>query len=278
MIMICALYTPNVFVYIHITVIIVMIWLMYKEIVKPPAPIVLSLNLVCTLVASLVGLMASLVTTNRIQHCFNVPIDSYHEFLLLFYCCVLLEIKLTTTTTMSTMAWSLLYQRDFFVNSYDIHEHNTGSSKYLHLPLVYSNHSKSSIRYQGFFIWNKILTADINSDNIRNIFQDHAENGRVLSCNLRRWSKIISVLLFAYNCTAAAALLIYSTWIVHQITEPLEPLGCSSSHLPLYNIWCYWCVIGGASTVSMIIFLFVGSILGYVIRCIPILGWPSSGE
>ena len=46
MIMICALYTPNVFVCIHITVIIVMIWLMYKEIVKPPASIVRSLNLV----------------------------------------------------------------------------------------------------------------------------------------------------------------------------------------------------------------------------------------
>ena len=43
-------------------------------------------------------LMASLVTTSRMQQCFNVPIDSYHEFLLLFYCCVLLEIKLTTTT------------------------------------------------------------------------------------------------------------------------------------------------------------------------------------
>ena len=44
-----------------------------------------------------VSLMASLVTTSRMQQCFNVPIDSYHEFLLLFYCCVLLEIKLTTT-------------------------------------------------------------------------------------------------------------------------------------------------------------------------------------
>ena len=43
---ICALYTPNVFVYIHHTVVIVMIWLMYKEIVKPPAPIFRSLNLV----------------------------------------------------------------------------------------------------------------------------------------------------------------------------------------------------------------------------------------
>ena len=43
------------------------------------------------------SLMASLVTTSRMQQCFNVPIDSNHEFLLLFYCCVLLEIKLTTT-------------------------------------------------------------------------------------------------------------------------------------------------------------------------------------
>ena len=34
------------------------------------------------------------VTTSRMQQCFNVLIDIYHEFLL-FYCCVLLEIKLT---------------------------------------------------------------------------------------------------------------------------------------------------------------------------------------
>ena len=67
MIMICALYTPNVFEYIHITVTIVMIWLMYKEIVKPPAPIVRSLILVMYLVARLMSLMASLVTTNRMQ-------------------------------------------------------------------------------------------------------------------------------------------------------------------------------------------------------------------
>ena len=51
--------------------------------------------------ASLMSLMASLVTTSRMQQCFNVLIDSYQEFLLLFYCCVLLEIKLTTTTTTS---------------------------------------------------------------------------------------------------------------------------------------------------------------------------------
>ena len=32
------------------------------------------------------------------QQCCDVLIDIYHEFFLLFYCCVLLEIKLTTTT------------------------------------------------------------------------------------------------------------------------------------------------------------------------------------
>ena len=51
--------------------------------------------------------MASLVTTSRMQQCFNVLIDIYHEFLLLFYCCVLLEIKLTTTTTTQGL-WTLL--------------------------------------------------------------------------------------------------------------------------------------------------------------------------
>ena len=49
-------------------------------------------------VASSMSLMASLVTTSRMQQCFNVFIDIYHEFLLLFYCCVLFEIKPTTTT------------------------------------------------------------------------------------------------------------------------------------------------------------------------------------
>ena len=37
-------------------------------------------------------------TTSRKQQCFNVLIDIYREFLLLFYCCFLLEIKLTATT------------------------------------------------------------------------------------------------------------------------------------------------------------------------------------
>ena len=58
--------------------------------------------LVYILVGSLMSLMASLVTTSRMQQCFNVPIDNYHEYMLLFYFCVLLEIKLTTTTTTTT--------------------------------------------------------------------------------------------------------------------------------------------------------------------------------
>ena len=49
--------------------------------------------------ARLMSLIASLVTISRMQQCLNVLIDIYHEFILLFYCCVPLEIKLTTTTT-----------------------------------------------------------------------------------------------------------------------------------------------------------------------------------
>ena len=66
--------------------------------------------------------------------------------------------------TMSIMAWSLLYLRDFFVNNHDIHKHNTQISNHLILPPVHSNLSKSSIRYQGVIIWNKILKADTNLD------------------------------------------------------------------------------------------------------------------
>ena len=55
------------------------------------------------------SLMASMVTTSRMQQCSNVLIDIYHEFLLLFYCCVLLEIKLTTTTIDGSMRVRLHY-------------------------------------------------------------------------------------------------------------------------------------------------------------------------
>ena len=40
--------------------------------------------------------MAYLVTTHRMQPCFNVHPNIYKVFLLLFHCCILLEIKLTT--------------------------------------------------------------------------------------------------------------------------------------------------------------------------------------
>ena len=103
------IYVHSIFLmclYIYISQLLVTKWLTYKEIVNPsappppppPPPPHISLLLWCTLVASLMSLMASLVTTSRMQQCFNVLIDIYHEFLLLFYCCVLLEIKLTTTT------------------------------------------------------------------------------------------------------------------------------------------------------------------------------------
>ena len=46
-----------------------------------PTPYFALQILLCTLVASLMSLMASLVTTSRMQQCFNVLIDIYHEFL-----------------------------------------------------------------------------------------------------------------------------------------------------------------------------------------------------
>ena len=45
--------------------------------------------------------MASLETTSRMQQCFNILINIYHEFILLFYWCVLLEIQLNTTITIT---------------------------------------------------------------------------------------------------------------------------------------------------------------------------------
>ena len=45
--------------------------------------------------------MASQLTTNRMQR-FNVLTDIYKIFLLLFYCSILLEIKLTITATAAT--------------------------------------------------------------------------------------------------------------------------------------------------------------------------------
>ena len=57
-----------------------------------------------SLVASLMSFMASLVTTSRMQQCPDVLIDIYHEFLLLFYCRVLLEIKLAAAAAAAAAA------------------------------------------------------------------------------------------------------------------------------------------------------------------------------
>ena len=76
-----------------------------------------------------------------------------------------------TLCTMSIMAWSLLYLRDFFVNNYGIHEHNTRIANYLHVPPVLSDLSKSSIQYQCVMIWDKISKADMNSDASELIFK-----------------------------------------------------------------------------------------------------------
>ena len=65
---------------------------------KPPTSI-FALQILCALVASLISPTASLVTTNTIRQCFNVLTDIYEVFLLLFHCCILLEIKLTTIAT-----------------------------------------------------------------------------------------------------------------------------------------------------------------------------------
>ena len=42
-------------------------------------------NTCCIMVASLISLMATLVTTSRVQQCFDVLIDICHEFLFLFF-------------------------------------------------------------------------------------------------------------------------------------------------------------------------------------------------
>ena len=54
------------------------------------------------------SLMASLVTTNRMQQWFNVLTDIYHELLLLFHFCIVLKIKFSITTT-TTKTWTKLF-------------------------------------------------------------------------------------------------------------------------------------------------------------------------
>ena len=55
---------------------------------------------------------ASLVTTYRLQQCFNVFPDINKEFLLLFRCCILLEIKLIATATATTDTMYMIEDAD----------------------------------------------------------------------------------------------------------------------------------------------------------------------
>ena len=73
-----------------------------------------------TLVASLMSLPASLVTTSRMQQCFNVLADIYHELLLLFHCCIFLEIKLTTTRYLLKMMHEIQRLMFYVVAAYQL--------------------------------------------------------------------------------------------------------------------------------------------------------------
>ena len=49
-----------------------------------------------------------------------------------------------------------------FVKNSDIHRHYTRQSGHYHIPVCRTNLGKSSLRYFGAWLWNKILSADIN--------------------------------------------------------------------------------------------------------------------
>ena len=51
-----------------------------------------------------------------------------------------------------------------FVKNSDIHMHNTRQSGHYHIPMCRTNLGKSSLRYFGAWLWNKILSTDINSN------------------------------------------------------------------------------------------------------------------
>ena len=85
------------------------------------------------LVASLISLTVSMVTASRIRQCFYVLIDIYHEFLLLFHCCILLKIKLTTTTSQWMLFNSVLSMPNGHPDS-KVHGANMGPTCVLSAP------------------------------------------------------------------------------------------------------------------------------------------------
>ena len=53
---------------------------------------------------------------------------------------------------------------DFFMYNYEVHDHDTRSSNYFHVPHIKSNLSAFGIKYHGVIIWNKILKAKLKPD------------------------------------------------------------------------------------------------------------------
>ena len=49
-----------------------------------------------------------------------------------------------------------------FIKNSDIHMHDNGQMGHYHIPQCRTNLGKSSLRYFGALLWNKVLNADIN--------------------------------------------------------------------------------------------------------------------
>ena len=142
----------------------------------------------------------------------------------------------------------------FFVKNNDIHEHNTRISNHSNVPPVHSNISKSSIRYQGVIVWNEILKADINLDASELSFKIMLKRGiqqEVITMLPQETKKNPFSLCIALYRTAPPALVFLFNMNCVPDYGAHKPLGVSSSHLPLYNLWFVVGVLWCASTVSM---------------------------
>ena len=63
--------------------------------------------------------------------------------------------------------------RFLFIKNSDIHMHGTRQRGHYHIPLCRTNLGKSSLRYFGALLWNKVLNADINPNVSDFIFSRH---------------------------------------------------------------------------------------------------------
>ena len=67
-----------------------------------------------------------------------------------------------------------------FIKNSDIHMHGTRQRGHYHIPLCRTNLGKSSLRYFGALLWNKVLNADINPNVSDFIF---SRNLKTAICN-----------------------------------------------------------------------------------------------